>query len=128
MSDLIAQKTAELVAAFAESPEMQRMQAQEEAVRRDPEAARLFRAYLEAQRAFAAAGGDAGPAEVEGLTRALHAARGNPAIARLMDLQQALLDRLTASQDALMRAIGLEPPKRARQKRRAAGSPPATPL
>jgi cell fate (sporulation/competence/biofilm development) regulator YlbF (YheA/YmcA/DUF963 family) len=109
MSDLIDQKTAELVAAFTDSPEMRRMQAQEERVREDPEAAALFHAYMEAQRAFAAAGGDAGRSEVDNLTRALHAARANPTIAVLIDYQQTLLDRFKASQNALMTAIGLPP-------------------
>jgi cell fate (sporulation/competence/biofilm development) regulator YlbF (YheA/YmcA/DUF963 family) len=109
MSDLIDQKTAELVAAFADSPEMRRMQAQEERVRSEPEAARLFQAYMEAQRTFAIAGGDAGPKEVENLTRTLRAARANPTIAALIDYQQTLLDRLKASHNALMAAIGLAP-------------------
>jgi cell fate (sporulation/competence/biofilm development) regulator YlbF (YheA/YmcA/DUF963 family) len=88
---------------------MRRMQAQEEAVRHDPQAARLFHAYMEAQRRFAAAGGDAGRREVDNLTRALHAARANPTIAALIEHQQTLLDRLKASQNALMAAIGLAP-------------------
>jgi cell fate (sporulation/competence/biofilm development) regulator YlbF (YheA/YmcA/DUF963 family) len=124
MSDLIDQKTAELVAAFADSPEMRRMQQQEERVRSEPEAARLFHAYMEAQRAFAAAGGDAGRTEVENLTRALHAARANPTIAALMEHQQTLLDRLKASQDALMGAIGLAPEEDCTRKGRRRGSAP----
>jgi cell fate (sporulation/competence/biofilm development) regulator YlbF (YheA/YmcA/DUF963 family) len=122
MSDLIDQKTAELVAAFADSPEMRRMQEQEEQVRHDPEAARLFQTYMDAQRAFAAAGGDAGSTEVENLTRALHAARANPTIATLMNHQQTLLDRLKASQNALMAAIGLAPEKDCTRKGRRGGS------
>jgi|GEM_PF-3387811 len=128
MSDLIEQKTAELVAAFAASPEMRRMQAQEEAVRRDPVAAALFHTYMEAQRAFAAAGGDAGRTEVDNLTRALHAARANPTIAKLIDDQQALIDRLKASQDALMAAIGLAPSDGGCGGQTAARTPPPTSL
>ena len=85
------------------------MQEQEERVRSEPEAARIFQTYMEAQRAFAVAGGDAGETEFENLTRALRAARANPIIARLIDDQQTLLDRLKASQNALMGAIGLAP-------------------
>ena len=109
MSDLIEQKTAELVAAFATSPEMQRMQAQEEAVRRDAQATRLFQTYMAAQRALAVAGADAGPSEFEDLTRALRAARANPTIAQLIDLQEALIARVKVSQEALLEAIGLAP-------------------
>ncbi len=104
--DTIDEKTAELAAALTESEEMARMRAAEAQVSRDPAAAALLHRYLEAQAAYAREPTAEGAGE---LSAALEAARAEPRLADLMAAQQALLVRVQAAQNALWRAIGLEP-------------------
>jgi len=104
--DTIDTKIAELVAALAASDEMARMRQAEQRVAGDPAAASLLRGYLEAQGAYASHPTADGAGA---LSATLEAARAQADIATLMAAQQALLARVQAAQNALWRAIGIEP-------------------
>ncbi|RMF82250.1 MAG: hypothetical protein D6739_08450 [Nitrospirae bacterium] len=106
MADRIDEATAALARALAESPEMARMRELEGRVQARPEAAARMRAYLEAQAAYAAHPTAEGAAA---LSRALEEAKRSPEIVELMAAQQALLARVQRAQEALWRAIGVEP-------------------